>query len=452
MALIAVAGERSRLPSRQAPGLKKLAARKLLFISTRFLYPADSGGKIRTTQILRGLKGGRYEIVLTSPAPEHWDSRHEAEIAAVSDRFIPWREPKKSALHSVRRAALAFSRRPIPVASDCYPRARRTVEKALVECNPDVVVADFPHAAVLLPRRLPVPSVVFTHNVEAEIFARHADVARSFLWRAVWKNQYRKMVQYEKATLSRFDAVVAVSERDRTFFIEHYGIKRVGVIPTGVDLEYFAYREPGVSNEVVFTGSMDWLANQDGIDFFMQRVWPLVTLRIPTAKMNVVGRAPPKGLVESAAARGLNWSFTGYVDDVREHIYRAGVYVIPLRVGGGTRLKAYEAMASGCPVVSTSVGVEGLPVQAGKHYLLGNTPEELAGRICDLLERHDRAVTIAQEARVLVESNFSFRVAADAFARICSEALESVRSPASDTVDDGLFRPAGRSREEVDVQ
>jgi glycosyltransferase involved in cell wall biosynthesis len=140
--------------------------------------------------------------------------------------------------------------------------------------------------------------------------------------------------------------------------------------------------------------------------------------------MIVVGRAPPARLVDEAAKRGLNWRFTGFVDDVRPHVRGAAASVIPLRVGGGTRLKVYEAMAMGSPVVSTSIGVEGLAVEDGRHYLNADDPEALADAVVRLLLDSDLRHEIAANARELVEQQFSFHVAARSFERACELAIE----------------------------
>jgi glycosyltransferase involved in cell wall biosynthesis len=392
--------------------------RRLLFVSPRFLFPADSGGKIRTVQILRGMKGGAYEIVLVSPVPRDGRTRFAAEIAAVCDRFVAWPEPHRGPAFQLTRLRHLASRLPVPVATDRSRPGRRIVAAELAR-RPDVVVFDFPHAAVLAPADLAIPSVLFTHNVESEIFRRHAGVAANPVKKAVWREQLRKMERFERATLGRFDTVVAVSERDAAHFRASFGIASAEVIPTGVDVDFFGYAPPGDSDCIAFTGSMDWLPNIDGIDFFLEQVWDLVIREVPRARVKVIGRSPPGFLVEKARARGLAWELTGFVDDVRPHVRGCSAYVIPLRVGGGTRLKAFEAMAMGCPVASTAIGVEGLPLEPGRHYLRGDSPAELAAALVRLLREPDLRQRLAREARRHVEESFSFRRAAGAFEEIC---------------------------------
>jgi glycosyltransferase involved in cell wall biosynthesis len=302
---------------------------------------------------------------------------------------------------------------------------------ALLQARPDVVVFDFPHAAVLGPVRFDTPAVMFTHNVEAEIFARHAQVATSFVTRWLWANQRRKMIRFEREALARFDCVVAVSDRDARHMQQVYGARNVRVINTGVDLDFFAWARPADGAEIMFSGSMDWLANQDGIAYFMDEVWPLITHVRPDARMTVVGRAPPKSLVGEVQARGLNWRFTGYVDDIRDFIKQASVYVIPLRVGGGTRLKVFEAMGLGCPVVSTTIGVEGLPLQHATHYLRADEPASFAQAVLQLLDDADLRLRLSQAARTHVEANFSFQSVAREFERICLDTIAAVSAAAT---------------------
>jgi glycosyltransferase involved in cell wall biosynthesis len=399
-----------------------------LFVSPRYLLPADMGGKIRTAHVLKGLKGGRFHVTLVSPAPAEIPPAYKAELTQLCDTFRSWPEPQRGPLFAYTRLRHIASDLPIPVATDRSPTARRIVTELINSA--DVVVADFLHAAVLMPDTLTVSSVLFTHNVEAEIFARHEEIAAGALHKAVWRNQAAKMRNFERNTLRRFDSVVAVSERDREYFRREYGVAS-STIPTGVDLDYFAFHpvvaDPGPP-VIAFTASMDSLANIDGVRWFMDAVWPLIAARAPDAEMRVIGRNPDPALVSEAKRRGLRWTFTGYVDDVRPHLEGAAVYVIPLRVGGGTRIKAYEAMAFGLPTVSTRLGVEGLAVEPGTHFLEADTEQGFAEAVLQLVTDLALRRRLAQEARNLVERNFSARSVGAVFEGICLRAMDARRA------------------------
>ena len=406
--------------------------RRLLFVSARYLFPTDSGGKIRTVNILRGMKGGAFEIILASPLPSAARPGHLAETGSICDRFVGWPDAARGPLFQWTRMRHLISSLPVAVATDESEAGRVAIAREL-EQRPDVLVVDFPHAAVLARPPFPCPSVMFTHNVEAEIFRRHAEVARGPLKRAIWRDQTAKMERYEREVLSRFSAVVAVADRDREYFRREYGAGNVSVIPTGVDLGYFAYGgsaalEDRDGGTVVFIGSMDWMANVDGVEFFMDSVWPIISKARTRARCIIVGRSPPKSLVERAAASRLNWEFTGFVDDVRTFVHNAHVCIIPLRVGGGTRIKVYEAMAMGCPVVSTRIGVEGLPVEHGRHYLEADSPDAMAAAVLSLLDDRERSARLSMQARKHVEENMSAKHAARVFEEICLRAIQTAGS------------------------
>lgn len=389
---------------------------KVAFISPVFLFPADAGGKIRTGNILRGLKeGGQFDITLLSPATAEQQREWQGELDRLCERFVGWQpSPPRPRW---QRAPDLLSSLPINVAADRTPAAVAAVEKLLAAERFDVVVFDFVHAAVLRPGNLNGATVCFTHNVEAEIFERHAKTAASAPLRWLWASQATKMRRFEREALARFTRVVAVSERDAKKFAAD-GLATARAIPTGVDLDFFSWQAPADgAPTVVFTGSMDWEANVDGIRFYIEEVWPLVRARVPDAQLRVVGKNPPPALVQ----RGLpGVSFTGFVDDVRDHARDAQAFVIPLRVGGGTRIKAFEAMAMGLPVVSTSIGIEGLDVEDGTHFLRADGAQALADA--------ELRLKLSRAARELVEAQFGHRVAADVFGRILMEAHEAVEA------------------------
>ena len=169
---------------------------------------------------------------------------------------------------------------------------------------------------------------------------------------------------------------------------------------------------------------MDWAANIDGVEFFIAEVWPLIRARFPDAEFCVVGRNPQPALVD-LARRTKGVVVTGSVEDVRPYVLKADVFVIPLRVGGGTRIKAFEAMAMGCPVVSTSIGIEGLELEAGAQYLLADDAAAFAEAVNRLLSDRQLGMSLAATARHHVESKFGHDVAARAFERACLRALSN---------------------------
>ncbi len=393
---------------------------RLLFVSPRFLFPMDEGGKIRTANILRGLKDGAFDITLASPLPEGWEA-HKDEIAAICDHFVGWPAPHMP--FHLKLLALG-GKLPVPVATD-WSEEGCAVVQAELKRRPEVMVVDFPHADVLLPLALPGATrrVMFTHNVEAEIFERHASVAR-FPMSLIWRSQSRKMRRFEGEALRNYHHVIAVSERDAKALTAAYGLRSVSAIDTGVDLDFYRFSAPRAVPEaggrIVFCGAMNSRSNIDGVTWLLEAIWPLVRKARPAAEALIVGRNPPDDLVARFAGQGVR--FTGFVDDIREHVESGDVSVIPLRVGSGTRIKAFEAMALGRPVVSTRIGIEGLDITEGEHFLPADGEAEFAAAILALLEDAPRGAAMAQAARHLLEARFSWSHVARQFEAICLKA------------------------------
>lgn len=406
-------------------------SKRLLFISPRFLFPADEGGKIRTASILRALKGGAFEITLASSAPENWRSFSE-DIDQCCTHFISWPQQRTGAFGKV---LLLRGRLPIAVATD-RSAAGRDIVASQMRTTPDVVVVDFPHAFTLLPGiRTDGAVVTFTHNVETEIYERHAAVADGIM-RQVWRSQARKMAQFESEVLRNSDTVIAVSVRDAEMMTSRYNLSNVAVIDTGVDLDFYKFSPPPPippdGGKLVFCGAMDSQANIDGIAWMLTEVLPGILKHRPKVEFVVVGRNPPRDLVHAAKTRKLPVRFTGFVDDPRQFISDANVSVIPLRVGSGTRMKAFEAMALGRPVVSTMLGMEGLDVSPGIHFLAGNLAEEFAAVVLGILADPEEARLVSRAARLRLEEKFSWQHVASQFEAICLRSVAIRRAEGGD--------------------
>ena len=320
---------------------------------------------------------------------------------------------------------------PYAIAKWRSPALRKEIVRAVAERGIDVVVCDFLAPSQNVPDGLGCPIVLFQHNVEAAIWRRHVDVRKNPLAKAYFREQWRRMERFERQECRRFDRVVAVSRTDALAIEREYGVGPVADVPTGVDIEYFrptagAIREP---HNLVFTGSMDWLPNEDGITWFVDDVLPLVHERIPDVTLTVVGRNPPPR-IQQLATHDRRLRVTGSVPDVRPYMDSASVFVVPLRVGGGTRLKIYEALAMEHPLVSTTIGAEGLPLEDGKHMLIADDAARFAQAVLSLLEDPARATAMGRAGAAYVRENFGWDAAAEAFARI----VASPRAPAGAAV------------------
>jgi glycosyltransferase involved in cell wall biosynthesis len=291
---------------------------------------------------------------------------------------------------------------------------RRTLAELLGRERFDALVCDFLPPAVNLPERLPCPSILFTHNVEAEIWRRHAETASNPAARALLTAQWRRMLRFEGDAIRRFDLVLAVSDADgRTFDRLYPGALRtpVHVVQTGVETDYFVPSGAAPTPaHLVFTGSMDWLPNEDGMTYFCREILPRIRQSEPDATLAIVGRSPTAAVMKLAELPGIE--VTGRVDDVRPHIAKASVYVVPLRIGGGTRLKIFEAMSMAKAVVSTTVGAEGLPVTRGHDIVIADEPARFAQSVVHLIRDEAARRALESTARELVVGRYDWSAVA----------------------------------------
>jgi polysaccharide biosynthesis protein PslH len=362
----------------------------ILWVKAGKLLPVDTGGKIRSYNLLRHL-AGRHEVTLISYYGGSSDREYETEIVRRFPRAIPvyTAAPESigtTALHYVRHL---FSPAPYAVTKFTSPAVRRVIADAFQKRRVDVSVCDFLSASLNFPTRMTTPSVLFQHNVESVLWRRQAAHERNVIKRAAFAIEAAKMDRYERATVRRFSQVIAVSERDRQELTRMIDPSRITVVPTGVDVERYteAAGSTAANPIVLFLGSMDWEANVDAVDYFCRDIWPAVKAAVPASRFRIVGRNPHPRVMRLACD---SVEVTGGVASVVDHLRSAAVFVVPLRIGGGTRLKIFEAMAAGRAVVSTSVGAEGLDVRDGHDIMLADEPSRFAELVIDLLRDVDK--------------------------------------------------------------
>ena len=392
---------------------------KLLWLNAGLLLPLDKGGKLRTWHVMRHL-AARHDITYLSFEDSTQTEADRLGMREVCSRLetVPRTDAAKGTWRFYADAA-RYLVDPVPYAVAKYRSAayRAKIEALLAEERYNAVVCDFLPPVVNLPERLPCPAIVFTHNVEAEIWRRHAEQATNAASRYLLTQQWQRMLRFEADALARFDLVLAVSDADGKTFARLYpnSVKRpVHVVQTGVETDYFLPSAAAPERaHLVFTGSMDWLPNEDAMTYFCREILPKIRESEPEATLSIIGRAPTPAVRKLAEIPGVE--VTGRVDDVRPHIARGAVYVVPLRIGGGTRLKIFEAMSMAKAVVSTTVGAEGLPVTSGRDLDIADEPSRFAHAVVHLIRDTEARRAIETAARRLVVERYDWSAVANDF-------------------------------------
>jgi sugar transferase (PEP-CTERM/EpsH1 system associated) len=385
---------------------------RILWLNSGLLLPLDKGGKLRTWHLMRHL-AQRHAITYLSFADPSSTQAERDGMRDVCERLevIPRTDPAKGSMAFYADAASRVVD-PLPYAVGKYRSAayRGALTNLLEHGHFDLIVCDFLVPAVNMPATLPCPAVVFTHNVEAEIWRRHHERQTNPVARLLYRQQWQRMLQFEAATLRRFDLVLAVSDVDRQTLQRLYPADLrapIFTVATGVDTSFFAPRDEAARpNHLVFTGSMDWIPNEDAMKHFCHDILPLVRAQEPTVTLSIVGRAPTPAVQRLAEIPGVE--VTGRVDDVRDYVARAAAYIVPIRIGGGTRLKIFEAMAMAKPVVSTTIGAEGLPVTDGQDVVIADAPGAFADATVSLLRDASRRARLERAARDLVVERYDW--------------------------------------------
>lgn len=396
----------------------------ILWVKIGGFWPPNVGGRLRSFHIVSELSRRHRVTVLTTHRPDE-DAGEAAKHLPFCARVasFPHAAPKAGTFEFLQALVRSWmSPLPVDLRKWRVPMLRAEADAVLRSGQIDVCIADFLYAAENVPQDTAVPMILFEHNVEHMIWKRLAANERNLLRRAALEIEWRKVHRRERRACRRSQAVLAVSEVDRRSLIANAPDAIVRSIPTGVDTEYFrANGTPVKDAHLVFSGAMDWYPNEDAMMFFIREILPLVQRQIPNVTLTIAGRNPSarlRGVSDQAGVR-----VTGTVDDVRGYLDEGAVYVVPLRVGGGTRLKIFEALSMGKAVVSTGVGAEGLPIVDGEHYVRADDRGHFADAVVSLLRDPNRRNALGAAGKQLVQSRFSWRSVAEIFERHCQDAL-----------------------------
>ena len=398
---------------------------KILWVKAGKLLPVDTGGKIRSFNLLRELDA-RSRVTLLSYYGGGQDRDYERQLITAFPNAVPVHTGApggSGTATALDYATKVLWRAPYAVSKFTSRRVRRLIAEWDRAGDFDVFVCDFLSATLNFPTRLRTPVVLFQHNVESILWRRQAAAEGHPVKRLVYRFEAFRMDRYERAAVERFHHLLAVSNADRAAMAEMTDASRISVVPTGVDTKVF---RPAVRNNapepiVLFLGSMDWQPNIDGVQYFVDAIWPRVRAAVPAARFQVVGRNP--GLsVRRLASDSID--IVGTVASVVEHLHRAAVVVVPLRAGGGTRLKIYEAMAAAKAVVSTTVGAEGLDVTNGRDIVLADTADRFAAAVVRILQHAPERRKLEDDA-LATASRYDWSVVAKQLESILAGAVQS---------------------------
>jgi polysaccharide biosynthesis protein PslH len=326
---------------------------------------------------------------------------------------------------AARKLGSLISPLPYIVAAHVNPAMNAAVEEALASDRFDVLHCDSISVVPTVPQDARIPKVFNAHNVEAVIWERYVANERRPWMLPVLRSQLARVARFESRLPGIFDCCVAVSDEDRLQMQRRYGAECVAVVPNGADLDYYAPSPDSGEPTLVYVGSLDWRPNQDAVRWLLESIWPLVRSDLPGASLSIVGRRPPGWMGRMCDSAGA--SLYADVPDVRPYLAAASAVIVPLRIGGGSRLKILEAMAAGRCVVSTSIGAEGLGLRGGQDITIADDAAHFACECVSLLNDPARRAALARSARSLVESRYGWDATACSLEEAWRLALSAAR-------------------------
>jgi glycosyltransferase involved in cell wall biosynthesis len=409
------------LPARQS-------ALRVAVVDEEMPYPLNSGKRIRTLNLLKRL-APRHQITYichrNSDPEEVRCAEHQLRECGIEPKIVQRSVPRKSGVGFYARiAANMFSSLPYSVATHTSAALRQAIRDHAARNAVDVWHCEWtPYAEAL--RSLPDARwLVIAHNVESLIWQRYHETEKHPLKRWYIRGQWRKFERFEKWALNAAACAVAVSPEDAARMRDDFLAQRVAVVDNGVDTSYFRpSRQDRLPGQILFLGSLDWRPNQDAVRILLDRIFPEVRRRHTKARLCIVGRNPPEWLHRETSLRDAV-ELHPNPPDVRPFLNGSAVMAVPLRIGGGSRLKILESLACGLPVVSTRVGAEGLCLVPGKHLDVVENAEDMVEALVHCLRNPARAEFMADQARRFVAERYDWSVLAEKLERVWSECAQ----------------------------
>jgi polysaccharide biosynthesis protein PslH len=386
--------------------------KKVLFLTARVPAPLDDGWKIRTFHLIQGYARNGWQVDLLSLCSSKEMDQVFPELHAICHKIklIP---RTKSYSPADLLKGLVFST-PFQVYNYKVSAMADAARNLFEQNRYDIIqIEDVVMAQYLNEQMDDTFKVLDMHNVESSLLLRYAEKEENIFKKTYARLSASKLDKYETLVSKNFSMILTCSSEDLAL-LRKIGITTPAqVVPNGVDCDYFSPMPfDSSSRNLVFVGSMDYHANISGVHFFVQDILPLILRKYPDTHFYIVGKNPPES-VRNLTSKNI--TVTGKVSDVREYLRKARVVVVPLLVGGGTRLKILEAMACSRPMVSTSLGAEGIAAVHGEHLMLADEPSKFVKSVLMLLNDIDFYIKITSSSKKLVNTNYSWTAIQDKF-------------------------------------
>ena len=383
----------------------------ILFLSTENPYPPDHGHHIRTYNILRRLARNNdiFFIGFAKHENELKYNKNLQEFCKTVDVFLlpqgifKWRVYKSLFFNF-------FSRIPYSAKRFLHDDAKKKIRIIIEKYNIDLVHCDMLHLGVYYNEISTLPKVLTNHNVESLRAYRWFKVEKNLLLKFYLYLQYIKLYYLEKKICPKFDKCAVVSNYDKEVLLEICGKDNFIAIPNGVDSDYFkASNGNVVPKSLIWTGGMNGPYNRDAVDYFLEKIFPLIQAKIPEVRVSFVGKSPTDNLVEKAK-RNPKIIIEGYVEDVRPFVDKAAIFIAPIRSGSGTKIKILNALSQAKPVITTTVGAEGIEITENENIMIADDPQQFAEKTIYLLENPDVAKKMGQKGRKLIEEKYDWNI------------------------------------------
>jgi sugar transferase (PEP-CTERM/EpsH1 system associated) len=380
----------------------------ILYVTTKSPLPTNDGHSLRTYNLLKAV-AAKHSVSLLSfvKFPIEYTCKHELEKFCSSVSLLPLPENSSNFRLLTSAAANLFTSEPFVAYKYAASAMRSAIINQLSKGNIDLVHIDMLPLGGYLDI-ISQPTLLNAHNVESALLKRKAESLKNGPTQWYFANQAARLERFEQMVVSKVNHVVACSDEDRVILQSLVPGSSVSVVPNGVDTDF--YSPGGISQidttRLVFIGGMNWFPNKDAVVWFDDKIQNKVLQLDPAVTLDVIGRKDGEMKLQHQDSITMH----GFVDDVRPYLEHAAVVIVPIRVGGGTRLKVLEAMSMGKAMVSTSIGAEGIRVEHGKNVLIADTPEEFAQAVYTLLQDAELRDRLGKAARELVTAQYQWEV------------------------------------------